>query len=264
MKKYLAYFIVSFRSFSTYKADFLVGIIFNLVYFFIYFSLWKAIYSSSGNALIGTYTLASTITYYFIITLIFRLDISGKIWLGSDVWDGYFTNDLVKPWNAIAVHTLITLSDLAIEIMLYLPFAAIIFMFAFNYILLPTFAMFIFFLITLILGIFLNFTINFCIQALTFHFGDQEGNTNLINYIISFFAGGIFPLAFLPENLRNIFMSLPFRYLFDFPANVFLGKISVSEIWIGWAQMLIWGLIFALVFKFIYSTGLKKYTGTGR
>lgn len=264
IKKYLSYFSVSFRAFFTYKADFLVGIIFNLVYFFIYFALWKAIYAGSGEDLIGNYSLVSTISYYFIVTLIFRLDVSGRIWLGNDIWNGSFTNDLVKPWNAIWIQILTTLSELAIELILYLPFAIFIFIFAFNYLVLPSLPIFLFFLVTIILVIFLNFTINLSIHALTFHYGDQEGNANLINYVISFLAGGIFPLTFLPENLKTIFMNIPFRYLFDFPANVFLGKVTTTEIFIGWLQMVIWGLIFSGLFIFIYRTGLRKYTGTGR
>lgn len=264
MNKYLTYFNVSFRAFFTYKADFLVGIIFNLIFFFIYFSLWKAIYTGSGQEVINNYTLTSTISYYFIVTLIFRFDVSGRIWLGNDIWNGNFTNDMVKPWNAIIIQILVTLSELAIELILYIPFAIFIFIFAFSYLALPALPIFLFFLVTLILVLFLNFAINLSIEALTFHFGDQEGNGNLINYLISFLAGGIFPLAFLPEHLKNIFMALPFRYLFDFPANVFLGKIPTNEIFIGWLQMIIWGLAFTGLFIFIYKTGLKKYTGTGR
>jgi ABC-2 type transport system permease protein len=264
MKKYFSYFIVSFNAFFTYKADFLIGIIFNLVFFFIYFALWKTIYTGTGQEAISNYSLASTVTYYFIVTLIFRLDVSGRIWLGNDIWSGSYTNDLVKPWNAITIQILTTLSELAIEIMLYMPFAIFIFVFAFNYLILPSPIIFMFFLITLLLGIFLNFVINLSIHSLTFHFGDQEGNANLINYLISFLAGGIFPLAFLPENIKQVFMALPFRYLFDFPANIFLGKVDTGSLYIGWLQMIIWILIFLVVFLIIYKKGLAKYTGTGR
>jgi ABC-2 type transport system permease protein len=264
IKKYLTYFKVSFSAFFTYKADFLVGIFFNMVFFFIYFALWKAIYTTNGGAEIHTYTLANTVTYYFIITLIFRFGVTDNIWLGQDIWSGSFTNDLVKPWNAIYVHILTTLSVLSIELLLFLPFAIFIFVFAFSYIILPAPILILCFIVTLILGIFLNFVINFTIHALTFHFGDQEGNIGLVNYLISFLAGGVFPLAFLPENIKQVFMFFPFRYIFDFPANVFLGKVPLIDIYIGWAQMLIWGLAILALFLIIYKKGLNKYTGTGR
>lgn len=264
MKKYLTYFIVSFKAFSTYKADFLVGIIFNLAFFFIYLAVWKAVFTGTSGTEINTYTLASTITYYFIVTMIFRFDVTDRIWMGQEIWNGNFTNDLVKPWNAIGINILVTLSELLIELMLFLPFAALIFIIAHDLIILPSVLYGFLFVGTLILGIFLNFMINLCLHALTFHFGDQEGNISLVNYLISFLAGSFFPLAFLPGPIKDFFMSLPFRFLFDFPANVFLGKIPVTEVYSGWIQMFGWGMLFMGLLIFIYKTGLKKYTGTGR
>lgn len=264
MKKYLTYLNVCFRAFFTYKADYLVGIVFSLVYFFIYFSLWKAIFSSSGQVEINTYTLANTITYYFVISLIFRLDVTNYIYLGNDIWNGNLTNDLVKPWNVVSVQILTTISDLLIELLLYAPFAIFIFIFALNYIILPAGIMVLFFIITVLLGIFLSFAINFFLHALTFQLGDQEGNIKLVNFLIGFLAGSVFPLTFLPDGIRSFFMALPFRYLFDFPANVFMNKVPVSEVFLGWAQMLGWGMLFIIIFTLVYRHGLKRYTGTGR
>lgn len=264
MKKYLTYFDVSFRAFFTYKADFLVGIVFSLVYFLIYFALWKAVFATNGQADIRTYTLNNTITYYFIITLIFRLNITDALYMGSNIWNGDFTNDLIKPWNVILVHIITTLSELGIQLLLYLPFAIFIFVFAFNYIDLPGAMTILLFIATLALGLFLSFAINLSIHALTFHLGDQEGNVGLVNYLISFLAGGVFPLTFLSPQIKAIFLALPFRYLFDFPANIFLGKVQITDVYIGWLQMFIWGLAFMGLFMIIYRTGLKKYTGVGR
>ncbi len=264
MKKYLSYFYVSFREFFTYKADYLVGIIFSLIYFFIYFSLWKAVFASNGQTDIGNYTLANTITYYFVISFIFRLDVTDFIYLSNEIWNGTFTNGLVKPWNAVYCYLLIALSQVAIEILLYIPFAIFIFIFAASYIILPTLTMALCFIVTILLGIFLSFAINFCLHALTFRLGDQEGNINLVSFIISFLAGSIFPLTFLPGALKTFFMALPFRYLFDFPANVFMNKVPLNEVLIGWVQILGWGILFWLIFAIIYKKGLKIYSGTGR
>ena len=54
-------------------------------------------------------------------------------------------------------------------------------------------------------------------------------------------------------------MALPFRYLFDFPANVFMNKVPLNEVLIGWVQILGWGILFWLIFAIIYKKGLKIY-----
>lgn len=264
MRKYLAYFYTCFNSFSTYKADYIINIVFNLVFFFVYFALWKTIYSANGGSDLGGFSLNNTITYYFMTTLIFRMDVGGCIYLGNDIWSGFFTNDMVKPWNVRLVHISTTIAEIGLNLLLFFPFFLGIFFFAHNYIDLPSLSYGLYFIITLILSFFLNLSFNLIIHAFTFHFGDQDANIDLINYIASFFAGGIFPLVFLSENIRQIFYLLPFKYLFDTPINIFLEKLSVNEILIVWVQILLWIVFFYMIFYFVYQAGIKKYTGTGR
>jgi ABC-type uncharacterized transport system permease subunit len=85
----------------------------------------------------------------------------------------------------------------------------------------------------------------------------------LINWVISIIGGGMFPLAFLPHALKWINM-LPPRFLFDFPSRIFLGKFTMPELFSGWIQMIFWIIVLAIIFKFVYKGGLKRYTGTGR
>ena len=264
MSKYIAYFRVSFYDLMAYKADFVIYIIANMVFFFIYFALWKNIYQVNGISDIHSYSLVNTITYFFVTSFIFRLDPGGAMYLNETIWNGSFTNDLIKPWSAIFVDVLFTLAELSVRVLLYLPFCLFIFIVAYQYIDLPTALNFIYFLVTIFLGIFLNIFFFEIFHALCFHYGDQEANINLIVYVIAFPAGGFFPLAFLPETLRSIANVLPFRFLFDTPANIFLGKLSSAEILSAWGQMILWILVFFIIFYLIFKSGLKKYTGTGR
>lgn len=264
MRKYLIYYQVAFKNVLAYKADFIIYIIANMVFFFIYFALWKSIYSSTGTTDIHSYSLINTITYYFVTSFIFRLDPAGAMFLNETIWNGSFTNDLIKPWNAIVVDVVYTLAELSLRVLLYLPFCFFIFIVAFSYISLPGFANLIYFLITVILGVFLNISLYEIIHALCFHFGDQGANIDLIGYLIVLPAGGFFPLAFLPETVKTIVNFLPFRFLFDTPANIYLGKLGFGEIISAWGQMILWTVFFFLIFYFIFRSGLKKYTGTGR
>jgi len=262
--KYWAYFQVSFRNTLAYKADFIIYIIANMVFFFIYFALWKSIYSASGATDINTYSLTQTITYYFVTSFIFRLDPTSSMYLNEVIWNGYFTNDLIKPWNAVVVDVVYTLNELFLRLILYLPFCFFIFLVAYQYINLSSWLNLIYFIITVILGVFLSISFYEIIHAICFHFGDQDANIGLISYIVAFLAGGFFPLAFLPDKLKMVFQAMPFRFLFDVPANIYLGKLTPSEILSSWGQMILWTLVFFAIFYIIYKTGLKKYTGTGR
>lgn len=249
---------------TAYKADFALSNVFNMVFFIIYFVLWKTIYNATGAAEISSYSLSNTITYYFIIAIIFRFELDNAMYLGEEIWNGQFSNDLIKPWNVKIVHLLATMADVGLSVLVSIPLFILLFIMAHSYINFLSFTNLFFFLVTLVLGFFLNLVVYFILHSLTFFFGDQDANIKLASYLIVFFAGGFFPLAFLPLGLKGIFQALPFKFLFDIPANIFLGKLSTMEILSSWGQMVFWILIFYLVFHFLFKHGLKKYTGVGR
>lgn len=261
MLKYLIYFKLAFNDLLAYKANFIIYIVANMVFFFLYFTIWKNIYTTNGLTDIAAFTLNNTVTYYFITSFMFRLDPTNAMYLNETVWSGSFTNDLIKPWSAIIIDFVYTLNELCVRVLLYLPFAAFMFFAASGFVDLPTIPNLIYFIITCILAIFLSFFFYNIIHALCFHFGDQDANISLLSYFIAFPAGGFFPLAFLPETLRKIAYVLPFRFLFDTPANIYLGKLSQGQIFSAWGQMVLWIVVFFIIFYIVFKTGLKKYTG---
>lgn len=264
MSKYLSFFKTSIKSEFTYKADFILSMLINSLFFFIYYAVWKAVYSNSGTIEISTYTLSATITYYFITSLLFRIDISNFVYMGWMIWTGEFSNDLVKPWSPKLIHAIVPVADVIINFFLYLPVMVVIYIFTSQYILIPNLLTLFYFIVTVCLSIILSLIINLGLNSLVFFFGDQESNIGLINYLMAFMAGAFFPLVFLPHSISKIFYILPFKYLFDVPINVYLGRFSSIDIFKGWISMIVWILVFYVLFKFVYAKGLKRYTGTGR
>jgi ABC-2 type transport system permease protein len=264
MKKYLAYFNVTLKDSVAYKADIILGLIIDVVFFFISFALWKTIYSEGGISQIDTYSLKDTITYYFIAAIIFRFDVANSIYLNWMIWSGYFTNDLIKPWNIPLVNIIGVIADRGLVFILYIPIMLIILLFTHSYIQFPIGINILFFTISLAIAFFLNCFFNLIFHSLAFKFGDQDANIEFFTYIGMLLAGGVFPLAFLPESIKHIFNILPFKFLFSFPIEVLLGKVSMADIMTGWITAILWTVCFYLIFIKIYRNGLKYYTGTGR
>jgi ABC-2 type transport system permease protein len=264
MKKYLTYFVTTMKMNTAYKADYLLSLLLDAVFFFISFAVWKIVFSEGNIDTINTYSLRDTITYFFVTAILFRLDVSGSIYLGWQIWSGYFTNDLIKPWSITMVSVIDTIAEKTFMILLYIPVAITIFIVAHDYILLPNSQNVLFFIISVALAFFMAVMFNLIFHALTFHYGDQDSNIELFNYIAIFLAGASFPLAFLPHNIAVIFEMLPFKNMFFVPIEIFLGKMEPSAIYRSWLETIVWTIIFYLVFKLIYKKGLKHYTGTGR
>jgi len=201
MKKYLIYFKVGFLDLLAYKADFIIYIVVNMVFFFVFLALWKSIYTGSGITEINNYSLNNTITYYFITSFLFRLDPTFAMYLNQTVWNGSFTNDLVKPWNALFVDFIYTLNELSLRVLLYLPFSFFIFIVSFQYINIPSGINFIYFIITAFLGIILAYCFYQIIHTLCFHFGDKFNK-----FHCCFFSRRHFSIGFFARtNQINIF-----------------------------------------------------------
>jgi|GEM_PF-187529 len=264
MKKYFVYFWTTVKLNTAYQANIYFSLIIDVIFFYISFALWKTIYTEGGINQIDTYSLRDTITYFFVQSILFRIDVSGSIYLNWTIWSGYFTNDLIKPWSISAINILDAVAERFFVFLLYIPVVAAIFLSARQYIEFPNLGQFFLFIITVILAFALNIAFNLILHVLCFYFGDQSPNIELFNYFSIFLAGAIFPLSFLPDKIEFFFNLLPFKNLFFIPIEVFLGKMTTPEIFWHWLETIIWIAVLYIIFKILYKRGLKHYTGTGR
>lgn len=264
MRKYLVYYSKLLKTNLAYSPNFFFSETLDLVFFLTFFFLWKAVYHDSDTTVIAGYTLSGLITYYFATEFIFRFDVVGAIYLNWDIWEGTFTNWIIKPIRMTLLYIADPIVEKTMVVLLTLPAYALIYLIAKSYIILPDITYWLLFVVTLLLSFILNILFNLCFHSLCFRHGDQENNIELVNYIASFLAGGFFPLSFISGKAGEILNLLPFKYLINVPANVFLNKYSVKETMLGWISMLFWIIICYFIYKKIFKTGIKHYTGVGR
>lgn len=264
MRKYLTYFIVSFRANTAFKVDVSISIIFEMVYFYIYFSLWQTIYSVSNVSTISSYSISAMVTYYFVTAFLYQTDPTRAIYLGNEIWNGNFTNDLIKPWRVKFIHYIYTAGDVGFRLFMYLPFFFFIYLTVHNYIIIPTPLNLLFFVFTVFLTFIMMMSFYLIFHTLTFFLGDQYANIGLIAYLVTFLGGGVIPLSLLPDAVKPYIEYLPFRFAFNEPANIFLGKVTTTEVFWGWFQIILWSILFYLIYSIIFQKGTKRYTGTGR
>jgi ABC-2 type transport system permease protein len=250
---------------TAYTGNYFLLVTFDLVYFFVFFSLWTSVYKSGNIVEISGYTLSGIISYYFISEIIFKFaDVMSSIYLNWQIWSGYLTNDLIKPWNVLSISYIDAFSEKIINLIVSLPATVVMFLIAREFIILPTGINTLYLVVTIALGFVMNCAFNLCIHVLCLKFGDQESNIELANFLAMFLAGAFFPLAFLPVKIEFIFSLLPFKYIFYVPANIFLNKMNLHDIIIAWAMIIMWTLVFILTYKVIYRKTIKYYSGTGR
>ena len=77
------------------------------------------------------------------------------------------------------------------------------------------------------------------------------------------FGGMMLPLTLFPSWSQPVLNALPFRYMFAFPVDVLLGRVSPGEVAAGLAIALGWCVAGAALSGIVWRRGTLQYTGVG-
>ncbi|NEQ95168.1 MAG: multidrug ABC transporter permease [Cyanothece sp. SIO2G6] len=115
------------------------------------------------------------------------------------------------------------------------------------------------------LVIFLAFAVRFLMQyTLALMAFWTERASALENFWLLFYlflSGMIAPLELFPPAVRNVVEWLPFPYFVHFPASLLLGWQTNVPRSLG--IMLMWGVIFWVLNRWLWRRGLRHYSGMG-
>jgi ABC-2 type transport system permease protein len=81
--------------------------------------------------------------------------------------------------------------------------------------------------------------------------------------VASLLGGMLLPLSLFPGWSKAALAALPFRYMFAFPVDVLLGRVTVGEYAAGLAIAAAWCGIFAAASAAVWRRGTLQYTGVG-
>ncbi len=264
MKKYFLIAQNTWDEVFTYRLNFIMYRIRNVLTFLTMYYLWLALLPA-GTSLFGftqqsilTYVLGSAFLQAFILA-------SRSYALGDDIVNGNLSNFLIKPFNYFFYWFAKDLGDKAMNI----SFAAIELSMLFL-ILRPT--LFIqtdpvylsFFIIAIVCAVALYFFFNMILGMIGFWSAEIWAPRFIFMVLIGFFSGGYFPLDILPEPMYILFTTMPFQYLIYFPLKIYLGQIPVYEIAIGILTSLVWILLLYLSVRLLWEKGVEVYTAQGR
>ncbi len=259
-----------------YRGDFALGTLMRFLPIITQIFLWGAIFNAvasdagaerDDSQRIGGFNFPDMVAY-FLLTMIARAFSSMPglaSGIASQVRQGEIKKYLIQPIDLIGFLLLSRISHkLAYYVVATLPFAFVFFLcrgfFVAGF---PPPHVFIAFLGSLLMGFLIGFFLEASIGMISFWL--LEVNSLLLIFMLfSFFLSGhMFPLTLLPESVASVVNLLPLKYLAYFPAAVFLNKIPEDELA---TEMLIeaaWLTFFIVACRFMYSRGIRRYSGFG-
>ncbi len=119
------------------------------------------------------------------------------------------------------------------------------------------------YLAALVMAFFVGFFFEAAVGMVGFWFLEVTSLLYITMSLNFFISGHMFPLDLLPWPWAAIFKMLPFQYMAYFPAVVFLGKVQGEALLWGLAGAVFWAVAFAVLARWLFRAGLKRYSAFG-
>jgi ABC-2 type transport system permease protein len=246
-----------------YRVDFWIGLVSGIVWMYAMWSIWGVLWGQSPGAFnvqgaqMQTYGVLGVLLMPFLGT-------GGAIqaYIAQQVRQGTLEMDLMKPLDFIWQMFCRNMGDACVGIVTRtLP--AFLFGYLFLGFRLPASGeTILLFVVSLLLGYYVNFTINLMMGMLAIATLDIRSYAWAFFAIVRFASGAIVPLFMFPEPLRSVFLALPFKDIYYTPMAIY---ISAPDLDI--ARMLLsqagWGLALTLVARLVWIRLQRRVTVQG-
>lgn len=235
-----------------------------LVQHVVTYFLWLAIFS--GQSMLFGYTQSMMLTYVLLSVVIRPLTLGTRTQdVGTMINNGSLSNYLVRPihfftflWSRDITDKIVNIFFAIIEIVILIVLLKPQVFVQTNFVIL----LLVFFSATM--GIVLFFYFSLLLSLLGFWTSDIWAPRFFSFVLVEFFAGNLFPLDILPNQLFVFSSFLPFGYFVYFPLKIYIGQLTSTSLLQGFLIGIVWIAIFKIITDVVWSKGLKVYTAEGR
>jgi ABC-2 type transport system permease protein len=258
-----------------YRGDFMLGTLMRFLPIITQIFLWWAVFESISatapggvqEARLAGYSFQEMVAYYLLSMLgrAFSSMPGLASQIARQVRDGEIKKFITQPVDLIVF---MLLGRVAHKIAYYtvatLPFALVFFLCR-HYFTSgpPSLAVFLGFLLSLLMAFLLGYFMDLCIGLIGFWFLEVSSLLFVYMLLNFFLSGHMFPLDLLPSPWQEMVSLVPLKYLAYFPAAVFLGKIPPESLAGELAIEALWLVFFICLARWMYARGLARYSGYG-
>jgi ABC-2 type transport system permease protein len=261
---YVAVATRSFRRYSTYAAATLSGIFTNSVFGVIFSFAYLALWTQRPHA--GGYDATDAVTYVWIGQ---ALLMTVALWGGGTTDDlaerirtGDVAIDLYRPVSLVGWYLAGDLGRAAYHFVTRGLGPTLLGLLLFQ-IRLPAPAAALWFMVSLVLAVVTSFAMRFLVASTAFWLLDQQGVKTLSGACAIFFSGMALPLVIFPEPLRSICLALPWASYVQTPADLWLGKVSGTDVLTALALQAFWIVVLLGACRLVLAAATRKVVVQG-
>lgn len=266
MKKYLSFFRLRFSMGLQYRAAAIAGITTQFFWGAMNILMYKAFYDTDPSAF--PMTFEATVSYVWLQQALLCLfaawmiehEIFDDIVSGNVVYELCRPIDIYNMWfsrsmaNRLARAVLRCFPILLVAALLPEPYSLGV---------PPSLIHFTLFLLTSVLGFLVTVAFYMLVYALTFFTISPNGLRILITSVVEFLAGGIIPLPFFPDGLRQVMEILPFASMQNVPLRTYSASMTQPEMARAIALQGFWLVALVMTGKALCALAMKRMTLQG-
>ena len=259
MRKYLAFTAKAFQRTLTYRFELWVELFINVLFMLIYVCLWKALYT--GKTAVEGYDLNGILTYIVVSQTLLSFHFTLRIARGIEekVRTGEVVTDLMKPVD-FQLMLLATGVGTSFHTVLFNMLPKLLLFYVGLSLLVPSSILTVgFFIVSVMLGYVILFSIEFLIGTLAFWVIEIRGIYFAVIWGISWFFSGYFlPLEHYPVLLAKIAEYLPFQAIIYSPTAIYVGRITGKAVVRVLQIQLLWTVALIGLGRLVYRAALRK------
>ncbi|MBI5122749.1 ABC-2 family transporter protein [Candidatus Roizmanbacteria bacterium] len=259
--RYFRIFLLHAREVFVDRSRLLVWFLVGLISPLILILFWR------GANNLGGWTIEEITSYYFLVITVrvFIMSHHEERIALIDIKEGGLTSYILKPFSYFWIRFFSEVSYRLVQ-----GFFGFLLIFVIAR-LLPSYFVFansvgaiLLSILILILALFLVFIFKTMIGILAFWMTEARGTFEVVEVLLTLFAGYLMPLAFLPQWIQSFIYFTPFPYMIYLPVIAIEGKLSILQLFQVVGVQLVWITIFYLLYDKMWTAGIKKYTAVGQ
>ena len=247
-----------------YKANAIVGTFAIFSGLIIEYLIWDQVFETQGVSEIRGFTFNGLMAYIFLCMIVGQLKSSWatSIEMIDSIRTGELNKYLIRPISFFTYHFMMFIGH---NSLFYFVYALLLILFP---IIFPGFAFttmlhLVGFLFSLLISIYLSYTIYFCMVCFAFWFGEVRALVIAYNVSNIILSGQVIPLRMFPESMLNIISMTPLPYLIDLPVSIATNNLPIN-LWVTKiGAAFLWCIIVTIFAKIIYYFGIRQYEGFG-
>jgi ABC-2 type transport system permease protein len=226
----------------------------------VYLFIWSA---AAGEGSIAGMTQEMLAGYYLILILANQLTYATTNWtVGDQIRYGGISRWLLQPLSPICHALSQEVAGKVVFMLFSVPITgllALIIRPQFNL----TWSGGLTFIPTILLAWGLRFFWGYWLALLAFWATRADSLLALQDTLIFLLGGHLAPFALLPAWMQTLARILPFRYMSAFPVEVLIGQLSRQETLVGMVIQLGWTLAAFLLYRWVWTCGVRRYEAIG-